>query len=89
MKRLMKYWVYTTTGLAAGVATLGAAYLAVDIAPAVGAGLLAIPKQDALNVAYIAVFGLLTLAFVKCVGKPFDKLMDRMYPDDIQPKQVV
>ena len=88
MEKFNKVWVYTTTGLAVGAATLGVAYLAVDIGPDVAAGLLAIPKQDVINVACIAAFGAVTLAFTKYVGKPFDLLMDRMYPDDIPPKKV-
>lgn len=68
--------------------SLGVGYLLIDIAPGVKNAISSLSNNDISNLAFISGLGAVAILVAKNIGKPFDALMDKMYPDDIKPKSV-
>lgn len=89
LKMLKSVAVVGSTVIAGGVALFSAGYLIADISPAVKQAALGLSEGDLANLALIGGIACATALVAANIGKPFDRLMDRMYPNDILPKQVV
>lgn len=68
------------------VLAIGVGWLAVDTLPLMKNAIGGIDPKDINILIGIGSLGLGAVLFSKLIAKPFDKMMDAMYPDDIKPK---
>lgn len=88
MSNLGKVAIAATTLVSAAVLSVGVGYVLIDIAPGVKNAIASLSNNDISNLAFISGLGAVAILVAKNIGKPFDALMDKMYPDDIKPKSV-
>lgn len=80
--KVSRILVAGATVVAAGATLFGVGSLAVDIGPSI---IDYVSNTSWVIPGSIATLGIITLTFCGVIGKPFDALMDRMYPNDVKP----
>jgi hypothetical protein len=81
LDKLTKVLVITSTVAAAAFTVAGVGVLVTDIGPSV---VEYVRSTNWVIPGSIAALGVATLTFCGEIGKPFDALMDRMYPNDVK-----
>lgn len=80
--KVSRVLVVGATVVAAGFTLFGVGSLVADIGPSIIDHVL---KTSWVVPGSIAAIGVATLTFCGLIGKPFDALMDQMYPNDVKP----
>lgn len=85
LNRLAYFAVSLIALVSAGAVLAGLVWLIVDIFPTLSKS--SLTNEDKDNIIFTVTLAALVFGFCKMVEKPFDKIMDIRYPNDVPPNK--